>query len=572
MRRTRDVLVVGGGIAGIAIAERLAREAKRQGKLMRIMLVEREEQLATGASGGLEGWLHTGMLYTKLENPRTLINCLNSFEDLVNWYARDPLFSCRERCNLATPADGPGKPHLVPRDDGWFEDSIEFIVETDPQDPEWTASCERIHTRSAVAFHDPAWSHPTLGLCQAPHPFNPPVAPAHLHPGAESEVPPPLSTDLVMATRDLLCDLASSAAACGVKIVTGYEALIDQAAACDSSAARPKTPVRFRAIDDHDDTFEVEATQTIFAAGGTISPTDTAFFEPDQRVHLESRQSVMVVVTPPIESGNFTRFSPDPSHDLNHVAHRAPHDGTTPFSILADSNAFPVDAQEADLELAAQRLVDKAEQTLGPLRDTGHTLTWYACTKTECLVENGYDRNYCYWWGPALTQLAHDAWQTPRNNNKAEIERTILAWVIDPNTPLPAPIESDWWAMRKALHFAALAKLPGAASDDRDLLGRVRSTLHAAIERDRTRQPPAELCVVPGKFSLFPSVAHQVYLEMELRGLFCTLDDGQSPARLFDEGIVAARSARLASELDIPPGRLTRWTRNRGIVGVTPPR
>ncbi|QKK07644.1 MAG: FAD-binding oxidoreductase [Planctomycetota bacterium] len=141
MRRTRNVLVVGGGIAGIAIAERLAREAKRQGKLLRIMLVERENQLATGASGGLEGWLHTGMLYTKLENPRTLINCLNSFEDLVNWYAHDPLFPHRERCNLATPAGGPGKPRLVPRDDGWFESTIEFIVEPDLKDPEWTASC-----------------------------------------------------------------------------------------------------------------------------------------------------------------------------------------------------------------------------------------------------------------------------------------------------------------------------------------------------------------------------------------------------------------------------------------------
>ncbi|MFG0260444.1 MAG: hypothetical protein ACF8LK_08850, partial [Phycisphaerales bacterium JB041] len=408
---------------------------------------------------------------------------------------------------------------------------------------------------------------PTLGLCQAPHPFNPPVAPKHLHPDAPGDTPPPLSTDLVIATRDLLCDLASSAAASGVEIVTGYEAVIDRDTAFDA-APRPKAPVRFRSIDDPDDVFEVEATQTVFAAGGTISPAHTAFFEPNQRVHLESRQSVMVVVTPPIESGNFTRFSPDPGHDLNHVAHRAPHDGTTPFSILADSNAFPTDAPDAALEQAAGHLVDKAERTLGPLRDTGHALAWYACTKTECLVENGYDRNYCYWWGPALTQVAHDAWQTPRNNNKAAIERTILDWVLDPETPLPAPIETDWWAMRKALHFAALTRLADAPPPDP--LHRVRTTLHAAIARDRTRPPPAQLCVVPGKFSLFPSVAHQVYLEMELRGLYSALADGASPATPFDEGIVAARSARLAAELGSAPGRLTRWTRDRADAKPTP--
>lgn len=117
--------------------------------------------------------------------------------------------------------------------------------------------------------------------------------------------------------------------------------------------------------------------------------------------------------------------------------------------------------------------------------------------------------------------------------------------------------------MRKALHFAALLNLPEAKPCECDHLGRVRATLHAALEHGNTGTPPAQLCVVPGKFSLFPSVAHQVYLEMELRGLFCTLDEGRAAPRLFDEHLVAARNARLASEMDAPPGKLTRWSREQ---------
>src|SRR5690242_7155387 len=87
-----DVVVVGGGIAGTAIAERLSREAARQKRKIRILLVEQQAKLGMGASGGLEGWYHAGALYSKERRLQFFANFLSAFEDLYNWYHFDPHF------------------------------------------------------------------------------------------------------------------------------------------------------------------------------------------------------------------------------------------------------------------------------------------------------------------------------------------------------------------------------------------------------------------------------------------------------------------------------------------------
>src|SRR3954470_11471538 len=87
-----DVVVVGGGIAGVAIAERVAREAARQGRSVRVLVVEAGAELGGGASSKLEGWFHSGALYSMLDGTSTLFALADSFEDLYNWYFSDPLF------------------------------------------------------------------------------------------------------------------------------------------------------------------------------------------------------------------------------------------------------------------------------------------------------------------------------------------------------------------------------------------------------------------------------------------------------------------------------------------------
>ncbi len=50
-----DVIIIGGGIAGISIAEFLARHSR-----LSIKVLDSAPKLGTFASGKLEGWFHTG--------------------------------------------------------------------------------------------------------------------------------------------------------------------------------------------------------------------------------------------------------------------------------------------------------------------------------------------------------------------------------------------------------------------------------------------------------------------------------------------------------------------------------
>ena len=86
-----DVAVIGGGVAGISIAELIARKTD-----LSVKLIDRAPEFGTGASGRLEGWFHTGALYSAVDHGQTFINCVNSLEDLINLYS--DYFG--DRCNV----------------------------------------------------------------------------------------------------------------------------------------------------------------------------------------------------------------------------------------------------------------------------------------------------------------------------------------------------------------------------------------------------------------------------------------------------------------------------------------
>ena len=77
-----DWIVVGGGIGGVSIAEILCREGKS------VLLIEKNNQIASETSKVFHEWLHTGALYSlvpdKLYTTRYL---LGAMDDLFEYYS-----------------------------------------------------------------------------------------------------------------------------------------------------------------------------------------------------------------------------------------------------------------------------------------------------------------------------------------------------------------------------------------------------------------------------------------------------------------------------------------------------
>ena len=75
-------IVVGGGIAGISIAEILSRQGKS------VLLVEKNSQIASETSKVFHEWLHSGALYSLVpDNFSTLPYLLGATDDLLDYYS-----------------------------------------------------------------------------------------------------------------------------------------------------------------------------------------------------------------------------------------------------------------------------------------------------------------------------------------------------------------------------------------------------------------------------------------------------------------------------------------------------
>ncbi|MEM7623148.1 MAG: FAD-dependent oxidoreductase [Planctomycetota bacterium] len=155
-----DVIVIGAGIAGVAIAERLARCASECGRRLRLLVVDGAPSVGAGASRGLQGWYHSGALYGRLESAVSRVTCPDSMRLL-------------ER-------------HYKPSSD-WFGESIDFLVDG-TNDPAW----DRVNR----ALRSSA-SGPIIELADGGY-----------------RMPTP---DLAMRTDAILRDLSASAAVRGVE-------------------------------------------------------------------------------------------------------------------------------------------------------------------------------------------------------------------------------------------------------------------------------------------------------------------------------------------------------------------
>lgn len=99
--------VIGGGIAGIAVSEILAREGHS------IVLIDKNPKLASVTTREFHEWIHTGALYTLIPDKLTTLKfILGAIDDLIEYY------STYDRMNLVPTFNGL---KINTEAKGWFE-------------------------------------------------------------------------------------------------------------------------------------------------------------------------------------------------------------------------------------------------------------------------------------------------------------------------------------------------------------------------------------------------------------------------------------------------------------------
>ena len=211
-----DWVIVGGGISGISIAEILSREGKS------VLLLEKNDSLASETSKGFHEWVHSGALYTLVpDNLLTLRYLLGATDDLIEYYSSFP------GMNLVPTESG-----IKIRDSGWFnDDRIEFLYKIHKLNPIWLSLVSRsAELISMVAKHD--WLRKRAGSeyggsgIKLKHQLSNTVSQLRSHTDSFSVTSP----DFTMNSRILISELLSSAINNGLDILTRakVEAITDK--------------------------------------------------------------------------------------------------------------------------------------------------------------------------------------------------------------------------------------------------------------------------------------------------------------------------------------------------------
>ena len=409
-----DVVIIGGGIAGISIAEFLARHSR-----LSIKVLDSAPQLGTFASGKLEGWFHTGALYSGHDDAQTFINCVNSLEDLINLYSS--YFS--EQCNIDITETKPNffTPAVIPNSKGWFYDRPVYLIHPNKNSPEISLSGLKsdsvyleIQRNRVLGRLENAYGqqHNWLqnGCCLAPiygqiegyeglscslrsstesidnlcRRFD------HYYGLKKSNYEVIKTLDCSMNTTGIMTTLVASAMERGVTFETGVTV--------DKLLIDSYGKVKIKSILCHTENgFSKRLKAKLFVF--TVGKGFESFLSDLQiRAKLKRSRSAMVVAQPALSDTNFVRMSTKKKFHFNHFVHNC-EIGAEKFvySLLADSSYTNDDLINEEFEVDIEPILDSAEQYFGKDQLYSRNLFSYECVKTEFISQEEQKRRYSYW-------------------------------------------------------------------------------------------------------------------------------------------------------------------------------
>lgn len=188
-----DWIIVGGGAAGISIAESLSRLG------LKILLLEKNQQLAAETSKIFHEWLHTGALYTLVpDRLKTTRYLLGAIDDLFEYY------SGYKSMNMVGTEAG-----LTVKSHGWFnDDNINYRYRQKLWNPVWCLAVARARWLiSEIDQHD--WLRKRAGSIHDGVRFDL-METIRNYPNGPSDFISVKSPDVTMNSRVILTDLLNA--------------------------------------------------------------------------------------------------------------------------------------------------------------------------------------------------------------------------------------------------------------------------------------------------------------------------------------------------------------------------
>jgi glycine/D-amino acid oxidase-like deaminating enzyme len=356
---TYDFAVIGGGIAGLAIAELLQRSGAS------VVLVERNETLCGGASSEQQGWFHTGALYSALPDQFFCRTLAGNLDDLVDYYSEFPNMNLHIGTHISTKGIR-----------GWFSNHTLFYAYAGLRrvgwkwKAPWALALSRARRR--ISWYESLDSSRSLSQ-QIGTRMQPLQSIVHRSPLPiqQDDISFVLkSRDRPMDARLIGEDLLRSFLGSGGRLALGMH--VETIAAGTVRGIRCSTG---------------ESVQ--FHVGHTVVATgkDSAAFEPHVRVYV----SPLLVAVPAVAEVNFVRMSPDVTDTINHLHHDS---GSLRYSVIGNAMSYAAgDWNDQRREEASQCLIERVRKIWHHI-DLHRTKIYFG-SKTE-MEGARVPRNYLY--------------------------------------------------------------------------------------------------------------------------------------------------------------------------------
>ncbi len=358
-RTSFDFAVVGGGIAGLAIAELLQRSGAS------VVLLEKNETLCSEASAEQQGWFHTGALYSALPDHFFCRTLAGNLDDLVDYYSDFPNMNLRIGTHISTKG---------PR--GWFSNHTLFYAYASLRGvgwrwkAPWALALARAKRR--MSWYESLDSSRSLSqqIGTSTQPLQ-----SILH---QSPLPTPLddisfvlkSRDRSMDARLIGEDLLRSFLGSGGRVALGIHVQSITAGTVRGIQRATGEPVEF-------------------AIGHTIVATgkDSTAFDQHVRVLI----SPLLVTVPALTEVNFVRMSPEVGNTINHLHHDS---GGVQYSVIGNAASYAANDWNVERrEEAGRRMMERARGIWKHI--DAHRTKLYFGSKTEMELSTG-PRNYLY--------------------------------------------------------------------------------------------------------------------------------------------------------------------------------